>query len=441
MLVHCSAGVGRTGTFIVIDTMMARMERLENDLNIKNLVKTIRKSRNYLVQTLIQYHFCHRAILEMIEKSLVKCVRAVENKKDDIMKLQFDVVELEEDIGAALDDYGGEANAAALLQLGAQISKGVRADVRWTAFDGKRDKKVAAKVPTEVRTDSLQQAGNMWKIRGNVPFSAEEKGYARRTVTTLSDRVEALAISASPETWKARYAEVVATWVAEVYDVTASLNPLESRMMSLASQQENWKLRGAQYRKQIEKDSKEILHDLTTRLGSLSDTIQGAEGRWKDKGDGMRGEKVRDHREHTAEFGGAFMERVTRLVTFVDPNESKKRGTVEGKEVESPDKLKRNKRMQKEKEDAERMMTMKLQEADRLAKEKEARKKREAEAKRKAEKPVKGARTPNTSDASNQLADLSPTKKDEKLHPMVAGVQEMMGTGPKINKPRRKSKE
>jgi len=97
--------------------------------------------------------------------------------------------------------------------------------------------------------------------------------------------------------------------------------------------------------------------------------------------------------------------------------------------------------MQKEKEDAERMMTMKLQEADRLAKEKEARKKREAEAKRKAEKPVKGARTPNTSDASNQLADLSPTKKDEKLHPMVAGVQEMMGTGPKINKPRRKSKE
>jgi len=57
---------------------------------------------------------------------------------------------------------------------------------------------------------------------------------------------------------------------------------------------------------------------------TLSDTIQGAEGRWKDKGDGMRGEKVRDHREHTAEFGGAFMERVTRLVTFVDPNESKK---------------------------------------------------------------------------------------------------------------------
>ena len=55
MLVHCSAGVGRTGTFIVIDTIMNRAERLETDLDIRNLVKHIRCSRNYLVQTLIQY--------------------------------------------------------------------------------------------------------------------------------------------------------------------------------------------------------------------------------------------------------------------------------------------------------------------------------------------------------------------------------------------------
>jgi len=49
------SGVGRTGTFIVIDTIMNRAERLESDLDIRNLVKHIRCSRNYLVQTLIQY--------------------------------------------------------------------------------------------------------------------------------------------------------------------------------------------------------------------------------------------------------------------------------------------------------------------------------------------------------------------------------------------------
>lgn len=59
-----------------------------------------------------------------------------------------------------------------------------------------------------------------------------------------------------------------------MYDVTASLNPLESRMMSLAGQKENWKLRGSAYREQIEASTKEIMQMLEDRLKSLSHTMQ-----------------------------------------------------------------------------------------------------------------------------------------------------------------------
>ena len=52
LLVHCSAGVGRTGTFIVLDTMLERME-LEGTLNIYDYVKQLREQRVLMVQTLV----------------------------------------------------------------------------------------------------------------------------------------------------------------------------------------------------------------------------------------------------------------------------------------------------------------------------------------------------------------------------------------------------
>ena len=65
IVVHCSAGVGRTGTFCIVHYLLAKI-RLSNP-NTINMMSTLlyfRKYRPHMVQSVDQYLFCHRAITE-----------------------------------------------------------------------------------------------------------------------------------------------------------------------------------------------------------------------------------------------------------------------------------------------------------------------------------------------------------------------------------------
>ncbi|BHF67113.1 protein tyrosine phosphatase activity [Sparganum proliferum] len=63
VIVHCSAGVGRTGAFIAIDSQLERMKH-ENSVDIFGTVSRMRTQRNFMVQTEQQYAFLYEVLVE-----------------------------------------------------------------------------------------------------------------------------------------------------------------------------------------------------------------------------------------------------------------------------------------------------------------------------------------------------------------------------------------
>ena len=65
MIVHCSAGCGRSGAFCAIDTVLYRLRKMKSASDHDILLQTIsrfREQRLSMVQTLRQFVFCYEAI-------------------------------------------------------------------------------------------------------------------------------------------------------------------------------------------------------------------------------------------------------------------------------------------------------------------------------------------------------------------------------------------
>lgn len=68
IIVHCSAGIGRTGTFIVIDNLvkMIKEQGLDCEIDISKSIQNVRAQRSGMVQTEAQYEFIYKAIQHYI---------------------------------------------------------------------------------------------------------------------------------------------------------------------------------------------------------------------------------------------------------------------------------------------------------------------------------------------------------------------------------------
>ncbi|KAE8591663.1 hypothetical protein XENTR_v10018536 [Xenopus tropicalis] len=62
LVVHCSAGIGRTGVLICVHVILTYLEQ-GIQFQIKDIVKTMRQQRYGMIQTKDQYIFCYKALL------------------------------------------------------------------------------------------------------------------------------------------------------------------------------------------------------------------------------------------------------------------------------------------------------------------------------------------------------------------------------------------
>lgn len=69
IVVHCSAGIGRTGTVIVLDSLIHLIDKygLCVDVDVQKSISQIRESRSGMVQTAAQYKFIYDALLQYME--------------------------------------------------------------------------------------------------------------------------------------------------------------------------------------------------------------------------------------------------------------------------------------------------------------------------------------------------------------------------------------
>lgn len=114
-IIHCSAGVGRSGTFIALDHLLGELDAgtiadtKDNEDIVFDTVNELRKQRMMMVQSDTQYIFLYEVLRERLEESLTNSsAKTFESYEERSPK----VARLEKDIDAGTTETSGETTDA-----------------------------------------------------------------------------------------------------------------------------------------------------------------------------------------------------------------------------------------------------------------------------------------------------------------------------------------
>lgn len=139
-IIHCSAGCGRTGTFIAIDMVLSSLEQHQKSSSTttaannttdpykseKNLIyKTVselRKQRLFMVQNINQYTMCYDATLQYFKQLHLKQMRRAKQQQVDRMAKGSAGVNVD-NVEAGIEESGGKIVVAAVAAAKSKIDK------------------------------------------------------------------------------------------------------------------------------------------------------------------------------------------------------------------------------------------------------------------------------------------------------------------------------
>jgi protein-tyrosine phosphatase len=210
ILIHCSAGVGRTGTYIGIDQLLEQCMNLGGVPDVDTIVRKMRIGRNHMVQTEQQYVFIYRAVLDALT---------------DLLQ----------------DESGKSARISAQLEAEKEYQKQLEAAAEAAAAEKRQE---------EAREKAQIEAARLELLGRNASSALDAATLVRGN--GIKDRIKAIKESEknryeqykkSLEEWQERnkvccaYVLVLTLNLSQLeqdnYDLTSTLSPVQSRIEAL----------------------------------------------------------------------------------------------------------------------------------------------------------------------------------------------------------------